>query len=116
MAANALHITVVGAMATGQGIEVMELQIELPQGACVADALQYPGLQGLLPARDADQNVGIWGKRVPPHQPLADGDRLELYRPLTVDPMEARRTRFSRQGAGRAGLFTKKRAGAKAGY
>jgi putative ubiquitin-RnfH superfamily antitoxin RatB of RatAB toxin-antitoxin module len=47
---------------------------------------------------------------------LVDGDRLEVYRPLTVDPKVARRQRFVRQGAKTAGLFAKKRPGAKAGY
>ena len=47
---------------------------------------------------------------------LVEGDRLEVYRPLTVDPKVARRQRFVRQGAKTAGLFAKKRPGAKAGY
>jgi len=45
-----------------------------------------------------------------------EGDRLEVYRPLTVDPKVARRARFVRQGAKTAGLFANKRPGAKAGY
>jgi len=60
--------------------------------------------------------TGIWGKRVPVSYALLDGNRLELYRPLTVDPKVARRERFVRQGAKSAGLFAKRRAGAKAGY
>ncbi|MDH5708755.1 MAG: RnfH family protein, partial [Hylemonella sp.] len=49
-------------------------------------------------------------------QVLRDLDRVELYRPLKVDPKVARRERFARQGARGAGLFASKRAGAKAGY
>ena len=63
-----------------------------------------------------DLGTGIWGKRVPVSHLLLDGNRLELYRPLTVDPKVARRERFVRQGAKSAGLFAKRRAGAKAGY
>jgi putative ubiquitin-RnfH superfamily antitoxin RatB of RatAB toxin-antitoxin module len=48
--------------------------------------------------------------------PLRDLDRVEIYRPLTVDPKVARRQRFNKQGAKAAGLFARKRAGAKAGY
>ena len=58
----------------------------------------------------------VWGKRVELTTPLNDGDRLELLRPLTVDPKEARRLRFNQQGSRAAGLFAKRRQGAKAGY
>jgi putative ubiquitin-RnfH superfamily antitoxin RatB of RatAB toxin-antitoxin module len=37
--------------------------------------------------------VGIWGKRVSPDTTVRAGDRVELYRPLEVDPREARRQR-----------------------
>jgi sulfur carrier protein len=47
---------------------------------------------------------------------LREGDRVEIYRALRVDPKEARRQRFAGQGAKTAGLFVKKRQGAKAGY
>ena len=61
-------------------------------------------------------NIGIWGKRFGLNHKLKDNDRIEIYRPLRVDPTVARRERFASQGAKRAGLFAKKRAGAKAGY
>ncbi|MBK6321212.1 RnfH family protein [Candidatus Aalborgicola defluviihabitans] len=99
--------------------EVVELPLELENGATVAQALQACGFQALL-ARPAEQpaGMGIWGKRVSPAHVLRDQDRLELYRPLTVDPKVARRARFARQGAKKkaAGLFATRRAGAKAGY
>ena len=38
-------------------------------------------------------DVGIWGRRCSLDQLVAEGDRVEIYRPLTIDPMEARRTR-----------------------
>jgi putative ubiquitin-RnfH superfamily antitoxin RatB of RatAB toxin-antitoxin module len=47
---------------------------------------------------------------------LRDLDRIEIYRPLTVDPKVARRERFEKQGTSRAGLFSKRRPGAKPGY
>jgi hypothetical protein len=37
--------------------------------------------------------VGVFGKRVPPDTPLADGDRVEIYRALLLDPKERRRQR-----------------------
>jgi putative ubiquitin-RnfH superfamily antitoxin RatB of RatAB toxin-antitoxin module len=47
---------------------------------------------------------------------LRDQDRVEVYRPLRVDPKVARRERFVKQGARAAGLFVKRRVGAKPGY
>ena len=54
--------------------------------------------------------------KVPLAYMLRADDRVEVYRPLQVDPKVARRERFVRQGAKSAGLFTKRRPGAKAGY
>jgi uncharacterized protein len=47
---------------------------------------------------------------------LSDHDRLEIYRALQIDPKMARRERFKKQGAKSAGLFAKRRPGAKPGY
>lgn len=59
---------------------------------------------------------GVWGRKVPLSYVFKDGDRLEIYRPLKVDPKLARKQRFQRQGKGRTGLFAKRRAGAVPGY
>ena len=96
------RITVVHA-ATPNG--AAEHSVELPKGATVAEAVVACGFTDAAAAGSAD--VGVWGRRVPPTAVLADGDRVELYRPLTVDPMTARRTRFTRQGARAAGLFAR---------
>lgn len=42
--------------------------------------------------------LGIWGRVRPLSTPLRDRDRIEAYRPLTVDPKEARRQRHARRG------------------
>lgn len=64
---------------------------------------------------DAEGNIrcGIWGKKAQPDTTLHDGDRLELYRPLLVDPKTARRLRFNQQGSRAAGLFAAQRGGKK---
>ena len=64
----------------------------LPGGASVADALRAAGHGDVL-AQEAPP-VGIWGRRCAPSQVLREGDRVELYRPLQVDPKEARRLRY----------------------
>jgi putative ubiquitin-RnfH superfamily antitoxin RatB of RatAB toxin-antitoxin module len=55
-----------------------------------------------------DTPIGIWGRLVALDSSLQDGDRIELYRPLKVDPKVARRERFKTQGRRSAGLFAKK--------
>ncbi len=94
-----------------------EVQLQLPVGSCVADALRASQLlTGVLEADIDALATGIWGRKVPPQTLLRVGDRVEAYRELKVDPKVARRERFTRQGARAAGLFSKRRAGAKSGY
>ena len=94
-----------------------EIELELPAGSTLLDAIRASGaLAGLDAAWVDSLETGIWGRKQSPGQVLQDGDRVELYRPLKVDPKVARRERFSRQGAGTTGLFSKRRAGAKSGY
>jgi putative ubiquitin-RnfH superfamily antitoxin RatB of RatAB toxin-antitoxin module len=96
---------------------VHERVFELPLGATAWQALQASGLLQVCPElQGATLDVGVWGRTCPPSHLLQDGDRLEIYRPLRVDPKVARRERFQGQGVRTAGLFTKRRAGAKAGY
>jgi len=72
------------------------LQLELPAGATVADAIEQSGLVERFPDYPISElPVGIWGKTVPRDQAVRDGDRVELYRKLRVDPMDARRLRAS---------------------
>ena len=70
--------------------------LQLAQGACLQDAVDASGL-GVRHALDAATlKVGIWGRVQPPQTLLRDQDRIELYRPLRVDPKEARRLRYKR--------------------
>ena len=97
--------------------DVREVVLPLSAGSTVLQALQASGLLRLFPELDASSlALGVWGKTVDLTQRLQDKDRIEIYRPLRVDPKVARRERFMSQGARSAGLFVKKRAGAKAGY
>ncbi|AVS70332.1 RnfH family protein [Paracidovorax avenae] len=91
--------------------EVREAAMELPAGATVRDALAACG-----GPEDGSATCGIWGRPVALDRVLQDGDRVEWYRPLRVDPKKARRERFARQGARATGLFAARRPGAKAGY
>jgi putative ubiquitin-RnfH superfamily antitoxin RatB of RatAB toxin-antitoxin module len=89
-----LRIEVVWCPAPGR-IDLTPL--DLPDGSTVADALRASGVlerHGLtLEAVD----TGIWFRACPPDTPLRDRDQVQLYRPLTVDPKEARRLRYRRK-------------------
>jgi putative ubiquitin-RnfH superfamily antitoxin RatB of RatAB toxin-antitoxin module len=90
--------------------ETLEWQMQLPVGSTVADALAASPLSSLFPALDPQAaGVGVWGRKAALQQKLRDLDRVEVYRPLKVDPKVARRERFRRQGARAAGLFARKR-------
>ncbi len=109
-----LRISVVYSPAAGR---VREIDLVLPTGSTVATALAGSGLLDEFAELDSpDLKLGVWGRKARHDQPLHDRDRLELYRPLTVDPKVARRERFIKQGAKTAGLFARRRVGAKAGY
>lgn len=109
-----LHVSVVYAPSPR---EVREISLLLPDGANVRQALNRSGLQAEFPALDFKTALlGVWGRKTTLTHALRDQDRVEIYRPLKVDPKVARRERFAKQGARTTGLFAKKRTGAKAGY
>jgi putative ubiquitin-RnfH superfamily antitoxin RatB of RatAB toxin-antitoxin module len=75
-----------------------EIELRLPPGATVADALERSGLAGLHPEVDTLRcPVGIFGRRVQRQRLLAEGDRVEVYRPLVAQPKDARRQRAQRR-------------------
>jgi putative ubiquitin-RnfH superfamily antitoxin RatB of RatAB toxin-antitoxin module len=118
MGAGWIHLTVVYAPAARQ---VVEVELCLAQPCTLAEALRQSGLadrfgelqHGL---QDGSLCTGIWGRKAGPRHLLREGDRVEIYRGLKVDPKVARRLRFARQGSRATGLFAKRRLGAKAGY
>lgn len=71
-------------------------RIALPAGATVADAIDASGLEAAFAIDASNLAAGIWSKPAARDAPLKDGDRVELYRPLTADPKETRRRRASR--------------------
>ena len=88
-----LQVTVVWSAAPGAADEVL---VRLPDGATVRDALEASGLLQRWPDLAA-RPAGVWGRLRQPDDRLRDRDRVEIYRPLQVDPMEARRARQRRQ-------------------
>ena len=85
----------------GLAVEVIEAwphefrsrRLQLKRGATVADALQAAGI-----AADAYPAMAVFGERVALDHALAEGDRVELLRPLQADPKDARRRRAASAG------------------
>lgn len=78
--------------------------LEVPVGATIAAAIERCREQRLLP-EEAFQysDLGVFGRRAPAARVLEPGDRVEIYRPLEVDPREARRRRASSVQTSRGG-------------
>lgn len=108
------HVTVMYSPAPR---EVLEWAVEVPEGATLRDAVLASGWPQACGGQDVPGlDLGVWGRRGTLEQVARDGDRVEVYRSLLVDPKVARRERFRKQGARAAGLFANRRPGAKPGY
>ena len=78
-----LRVEVVYALAQWQQV----VPLRLDEGSTVGEAVAACGLAAV------SLRFGIGGRKVRPDQVLRDGDRVELLRPLALDPKEARRRR-----------------------
>ncbi|HJY79221.1 MAG TPA: RnfH family protein [Burkholderiales bacterium] len=68
--------------------------LSLTAGATAGEAVRASGVLERHPEIDLrHQAIGIHGRVVTAGTLLRDGDRVEIYRPLAVDPKEARRRR-----------------------
>jgi uncharacterized protein len=70
--------------------------LRLNAGATVADALDASGLRARHGQAIDGLRVGVWNKVKERDTSLRDGDRVEVYRALQVDPKEARRQRYAK--------------------
>lgn len=72
--------------------------VELPAGATAIAAIRESGTLARHPEIDlARQKIGVFGKTAGANTALSDGDRVEIYRALRVDPRAARRARAPRK-------------------
>ncbi|MBK1721792.1 RnfH family protein [Thiocystis violacea] len=63
------------------------LKLDMPDGSTIRDAIERSGLLDQFPEIDLDVNkVGIFGKISKLDTKLTDGNRVEIYRPITADP------------------------------
>lgn len=105
-----------------QARQVVECSLLVPLDSTVQSVVGKLSHAGLADVTSADLSKlpflqpGIWGHKVVWTTCVHEGDRIELYRALQVDPKVARRQRFKRQGKGRTGLFANRKSGSAAGY
>jgi putative ubiquitin-RnfH superfamily antitoxin RatB of RatAB toxin-antitoxin module len=74
-------------------------RFRLGSPASIDDVLRLAAADPAFAGVDiAHAAVGVFGRLAPSSQPLNDGDRVEIYRPLAADPKSARRARARQSG------------------
>ncbi|MEQ6918029.1 RnfH family protein [Halomonas aquatica] len=101
-------------VASSSNMIEVEVAFALPERQCIVplrvaggttarEAVEIAGLEAkfpeVSPAVFQEADLGIFGKRLrdPDEQPLKAGDRVEVYRPLELDPKAARAQRAARE-------------------
>lgn len=83
-----IAIEVAGALPDRQVV----VPLQVPAGTTVAEAVNQSGIAERLPGLEIDPDrLGVFGKPRGPDEVVREGDRVEVYRPLTADPKEIRR-------------------------
>ncbi|MEO8525353.1 MAG: RnfH family protein [Caldimonas sp.] len=78
--------------------EAFEAALEVVRGTNALEAIRASGVLERHAEIDiSTQAVGIWGRVAALDSVLAEGDRVEIYRPLIMNPKEARRLRAMRR-------------------
>lgn len=91
-----LRVRVIYALADQQA----SVDLELPPGASLTEAVTRSGLLQKFPeTMNRPLECAIFGRAVPLTYPLRDGDRIEILRPLLIDPKQSRRAAAERSRA-----------------
>jgi len=81
------------------------IELKVPRGTRVIEAVLLSRIAEQFPEIDvATARLGVFGRQVTPETVLGESDRVEIYRPLVIDPKEARRRRAKALGRGGRGL------------
>jgi putative ubiquitin-RnfH superfamily antitoxin RatB of RatAB toxin-antitoxin module len=74
------------------------IPLEVAEGSTVAQVIEYSGIVQQFPELDAmTMSVGIFSKPVKPDHLVQFGDRIEIYRPLLIDPKQKRRAKAQKR-------------------
>jgi len=94
--AGTLAVEVAYALPDAQAV----VALAVAPGTTARECARRSGLAGRFPGLDVEHvPLGIWGRRVEDGHRVRAGDRVELYRPLPLDPRAARRARLRPGGA-----------------
>ncbi|MFQ5658798.1 MAG: RnfH family protein [Gammaproteobacteria bacterium] len=78
------------------------IPLDVSRGTTIKQVIEQSGILETCPEIDLARNaVGVFSKVRELQSIVNDGDRVEIYRPLTVNPREARRMRAVRQNSGK---------------
>ena len=80
------------------------VKLDVPQGTTALEAVTLSKLDEVFDELvvGPDLKIGVWGKAISADRVLAAGERVEIYRPLMVDPKEVRKARAAKAKAARA--------------
>jgi len=94
-----IHIEVAYALPDKQRI----VKLDVPSGTTALQAVSMSQLDEVFDdlVVGPDIKLGVWGKAVTGDRVLAMGERVEIYRPLLIDPKEVRKARAARAKAAR---------------
>ena len=97
MATDRLHVEVVYALPEKQRL----IALDVPAGTTMLEAARESGIAEHFEGLDLERAaMGVFGKAepAPAQRVLTDGERVEIYRPLKIDPKAARKARAQRAG------------------
>ena len=78
------------------------IALDVDEGTTAMDAAKQSGIEQQFSDIELETvKVGIFGKAVKPDQVLRTGDRVEIYRPLKIDPKASRKARAAKAKAGK---------------
>ena len=74
------------------------VRLEVASGVTVAEAIQLSGILSIFPEIDLGKHkVGVFSQKKDLTDLVEAGDRIEIYRPLIIEPKEARRLRVKKK-------------------
>lgn len=84
------------------------IALSIAASSTVEQAIEQSAIKTIYPEIDLNTNkVGVWNRTCKLDTVLADGDRIEIYRPLIADPKEVRKLRAEKaKNEGRADKVT----------
>jgi len=90
-----MRVEVVYALPERQSLVALDVE----DGCTVLQAVSLSGLAEQYPELQQSMMLGVFGRRVekPDEVILREGDRVEIYRPLLIDPKAVRKQRAEKK-------------------